>query len=216
MKILSKHGKETALNYIKNQIITCAMMPGSTIQIDEIAEHLNISKIPVREALLALQHDGYVTVIPRKKTIVSKISLQDLKDIYDARVLIESFVIENITEKCAENNMESFLLLRKTWEGIDISNQSREAYMDFLHSDINFHLTLVSLESNPYIVNLCQELIYKSQRFWYVALFNNDMHTVREEHLNILDAIIRHDAEAAAAACKKHISVSKALSILSD
>ena len=192
------------------------MMPGSTIQIDEIAEHLNISKIPVREALLALQHDGYVTVIPRKKTIVSKISLQDLKDIYDARVLVESFVIENITEKCAENNMESFLLLRKTWEGIDISNQSREAYMDFLHSDINFHLTLVSLESNPYIVNLCQELIYKSQRFWYVALFNNDMHTVREEHLNILDAIIRHDAEAAAAACKKHISVSKALSILSD
>ena len=53
-------------------------------------------------------------------------------------------------------------MLRKTWEGIDISNQSREAYMDFLHSDINFHLTLVSLESNPYIVNLCQELIYKS------------------------------------------------------
>ena len=72
------------------------------------------------------------------------------------------------------------------------------------------------LSSAEYIVNLCQELIYKSQRFWYVALFNNDMHTVREEHLNILDAIIRHDAEAAAAACKKHISVSKVLSILSD
>ena len=44
--------KLIALNYIKDQIITCALPPGSIIRIDEIAAELNISKTPVREALL--------------------------------------------------------------------------------------------------------------------------------------------------------------------
>ncbi|MCD8329957.1 MAG: FCD domain-containing protein [Lachnospiraceae bacterium] len=65
-------------------------------------------------------------------------------------------------------------------------------------------------------MHFCEELICKSQRFWYMALFNNRMDVVREEHLQILDALLSGDTAAAAAYCEKHISISKALSILSE
>lgn len=208
--------KILALNYLKNQIITCALPPGSTIRVDQIAQQLGISKTPVREALLELQHENYITVIPRKRTVVSKISLQDLKDIYDARTLIEINIINNLAGKDINANMDTLLMLKNQWEVLDIHDQTKEAYMEFLRADLQFHQTIIQLHSNPYLIRYCQELIYKSQRFWYMALFNNKTDTVREEHLAILKNLISGDVAAAASICQKHISVSKALSILSE
>lgn len=208
--------KMLALNYIKEQIITCQMPPGSAIQVDEIASHLNISKTPVREAVLELQYENYVTVIPRKKTVVSKISLQDLKDIYDARALAEIHIISSLTPEFVANNRDILLLLKEQWDSIDIEDQSRENYLSFLKADLHFHRSLIQLSTNPHLIRFCQELIYKSQRFWYVALFNNRMDTVRQEHLEIINSLIAGDPVAAAAACRKHISISKALNILSE
>ena len=208
--------KLLALNYIKKQIITCAMPPGSSIQINEIAEYLNISKTPVREALLELQYDGYVTIIPRKSTIVSKISLQDLKDIYDARTLIECSIINSITKETVRSNREVLLALQDKWKNLNINDQSRENYIAFLQKDLHFHQSIIQLSYNPHLVRFCQELIYKSQRFWYMALFNNKMDVVQQEHLNILSSILNGNIANAAAYCQKHISISKALSILSD
>ena len=208
--------KILALNYLKNQIITCALPPGSTIQIAQIAQQLGISKTPVREALLELQHENYITVIPRKRTIVSKISLQDLKDVYDARTLIEINIISNIASKDIQGNMDTLMMLKKQWEVLDIHDQTKEAYMEFLRADLQFHQTIIQLHSNPYLIRYCEELIYKSQRFWYMALFNNKTDSVREEHLAILDKLIAGEVGAAATICQKHISVYKALSILSE
>ena len=208
--------KILALNYIKEQIITCAMPPGSSIQMNEIAEHLNISKTPVREALLELQYDNYVTIIPRKSTIVTKISLQDLKDIYDARSLVEINIISNIGISDVKRNRDKLLALKNQWETIDIVDQSRGTYIAFLQADLQFHQTLIQLSKNPYLVRFCQELIYKSQRFWYMALFNNKMDVVQKEHLQILDSILDGDTVNATASCQKHISISKTLSILSE
>lgn len=212
----SYDNKVKALDYIKWQIITCSFSPGSVIQVDEIAEKLNISKTPVREALLELQHDNYVTVIPRKRTVVSKISLQDLKDIYDARALVECHIINTLNPNDLRNNLDMLLMVQKEWKSFDVSNQSREGVTLFLHADLKFHQTLIQMHSNPHLVNFCQELIYKSQRFWYLALFNNHMDVVQQEHLEILKHLIRGDTTAAATMCQKHVSVSKAMSILSE
>lgn len=208
--------KMKALNYIKEQIITCALAPGAVIQVDEIAEHLGISKTPVREALLELQHDNYVNVVPRKRTTVSKISLRDLKDVYDARTLVECHLLATLSPSELESNRDMLLMMQRDWERVDTGNQSHEGYVALLNSDLKFHQALISMHSNQHLVRFCQELIYKSQRFWYLALFNNQIDVVRQEHLEILRSLIAGDTAAAASACQKHISVSKAMSILSE
>jgi len=208
--------KDIALTYLKEQIVTCAMQPGSPLRINEIAAALGISITPVREAILELQYDHYVEVIPRKSTVVSPISLQDLKDVYDARTFVEPHILTSLNGDCLESNRDTLELMKKQWQTIDIRDNSRESYLAFLKADSAFHLTLIRLYSNPHLVKFCQKLIYKSQRFWYMALFNNDMEVVRSEHLGILENLLGGNSNAAASMLQKHISVSKALSILSE
>ena len=208
--------KILALEYLKEKIITCEMPPGSIIKIEEIAEILKVSKTPVREALIELQYDGYVTIIPRKKTVVSKISLQDLRNIYDARTLIETYIIQSLTPEEVENNRDELLNLLKKWQEINISGNSKNEYAEFLKEDLNFHKSIIKFSSNPHLTRYCKELIYKSQRFWYMALFNNDLRKMREEHIKILEFILQNKTKEAASCLKSHISISKALSILSD
>ncbi|MCH3915306.1 MAG: GntR family transcriptional regulator [Acidaminococcaceae bacterium] len=208
--------KILALNYIKDQIITCAIPPGATIQADEIAAHLRISKTPVREALLELQYENYVTIVPRKKTVVSPISLKDLEYIYEARSLNEIAILSDLTSKDIDAHRKELEALKKQWESIPIAADNKDAYINFLKKDTEFHIQLVNLSQNPHLIHFCSELIYKSQRFWYMALFNNSLRTIRSEHLAILTALLnKHMAEAANDA-KKHISISKAMSILSN
>ncbi len=208
--------KLLALNYIKQQIITCAMPPGSVVPVDEIAAQLGISKTPVREALLELQHDNYGNVVPRKRTTVSQISLQDLRDIYDARSLVEIHMIRTLPPEVLEKKQESLLRLRAFWDNVDMADSSRETYLAFLDADVAFHKELVRLNGNAHLVRFCDELILKSQRFWYMALFNNRRDLVQREHLQILDCLLHGDAQGAADSCQKHISISKTMSILSD
>ncbi len=212
----SQDSKIIALNYLKEQIITCAMPPGSSININDIAAKLNISKTPVREALLELQYENYITVIPRKKTIVSRISLKDLEYVYDARSLIEIHIISNISLGDIKKHKEMLTALRKEWQELELEEQTKDTYITFLQADLQFHTSLIQLCENPHLVHFCQELIYKSQRFWYMALFNNEVDRVRNEHLQILESLLQGDPVKAAGFERKHISASKALSILSD
>lgn len=211
-----RDNKMIALTYIKDQIITCEMQPGSPIQVDEIAEKLNISKTPVREALLELQYENYITIIPRKRTVVRKISLQELRDVYDARTLVEPYIIQELSAEDIQANMDLLTELNEAWSKIDIHSQSRESYSDFVKSDLEFHQKIVQMSSNECLINFCSELIYKSQRFWYMALFNNKLDVVQREHLDILRHLIDGDIASAVVCSKKHISISKALSILSE
>lgn len=212
----NKDNKILALNYIKEQIITCAIPPGATIQADEIAAHLKISKTPVREALLELQYENYVTIVPRKKTVVSPISLKDLEYIYEARSLNEIAIISNLTSQDIDAHRQELEALKTQWENIPTATDSKDAYMSFLKQDTEFHIQLVHLSQNPHLIRFCSELIYKSQRFWYMALFNNSLETIRAEHLAILNALLSKHITEAANEARQHVSISKAVSILSN
>ncbi len=212
----NKDNKILALNYIKEQIITCAIPPGATIQADEIAAHLKISKTPVREALLELQYENYVTIVPRKKTVVSPISLKDLEYIYEARSLNEIAILSNLTPEDIDAHRQELEALKQQWENIPTATDSKNAYMGFLKQDTEFHIQLVHLSQNPHLIRFCSELIYKSQRFWYMALFNNSLETIRAEHLAILNALLSKHITEAANKARQHVSISKAVSILSN
>jgi len=203
--------KFIALNYIKDQIITCALPPGSVIRVDEIAAELNISKTPVREALLELQYENYVTVAPRKKTFVSPISLEDIKNIYEARLINEVALFNLLDISDVENSKDKLLELVERWSNMNLSDKSKDTYTMFLKEDLDFHIALINLSKNPHLSHFCQELLYKSQRFWYLALYNNDLHSVRTEHLKILEALLEYDFKKVTDLVEEHILISRSM-----
>ena len=74
---------------IRADILSCALVPGSAVYENELAQRYSVSKSPVRDALLRLQEHGLVEVLPRKGYRIRPISIADAHDLYEMRVLLE-------------------------------------------------------------------------------------------------------------------------------
>lgn len=203
--------KQRALDYLKTKIIACELQPGEAINADEVAAKLGISKTPVREALLELQYENYVQVIPRKSTIVSKISIKEIKQIYEARLILETAIYSHLTPADIDRYREDLLNLRRYWEKLSVSSDAKDSYVEALNEDLLFHKTLISICSNSHLVHFAQELLLKSQRFWHIGFYNNRFAIVKDEHLHILEALLNNEVATAIKLIQKHITASVAI-----
>ena len=95
-----------AYEYIKGKIISGEYPPLSDISEDTLQKELEVSRTPVREAILRLEKEDLVHVYPRKGTIVSAITLDLIEDVYGVRELIEpamvlSYLLPNQRGRCS-------------------------------------------------------------------------------------------------------------------
>ncbi len=97
---------EHVYRYLRRQMNNGTLTPGSTINIGEIAKQLGISKTPLRDSLIHLECEGFVTILPRKGVLVNKLSMNDVEKAYDSIGLIEAYIvkesIEQITPACIQ------------------------------------------------------------------------------------------------------------------
>ena len=82
---------EKTYRLLREKILRRQLKAGEKISVDEAAEGLGISRTPVLHALERLANDGLVKIIPRKGTFVSELTKQDVKELFDIRVLIETY-----------------------------------------------------------------------------------------------------------------------------
>src|SRR3954451_6110206 len=74
---------------LREEILTARLLPGTTILEPELAARFGVSKTPVREALRLLVQDGWVMVLPRRGYLVRALGLDDLRDVFQLREMIE-------------------------------------------------------------------------------------------------------------------------------
>ena len=90
---------ERAYVDLREEIIGVRLPPGTLLREDELMARLGVGRTPVREAVQRLQRDGFVTVIPRRGTLVSEISITDLAAIYEVRKQLESWASRLAAER---------------------------------------------------------------------------------------------------------------------
>src|SRR5690606_31644526 len=90
---------EQAYAAIKGMILRLELKPGQPVTEAQLSSMLRISKSPIRSALIHLQRDGLVTITPYKETIVSELSVDYVRSIYEARALIEPYVVAAVTPR---------------------------------------------------------------------------------------------------------------------
>ena len=112
--------KDEAYEYLKNAIISNELGPGTPIRESEISENLKISRTPIRAALRDLEADGLVISYPFRGTFVADISPYDVQEIFDLRVLMETWAmkrsIKRITEKELDEAERAFREANGDWE----------------------------------------------------------------------------------------------------
>lgn len=129
---------ENVYRYIKDEIIYGGIQPGELLNEGILAEQLEVSKTPVREALNGLKYEGLVDVIPYKGYFVKNLSLKEIKDLFEFRIFLEGKAAELATVRATNDQIEELKeLASKKIEG-ELLNSKKS----FLQINENFHTFL--------------------------------------------------------------------------
>jgi GntR family transcriptional regulator, rspAB operon transcriptional repressor len=194
--------RKAAYDAIKHRIITCAFRPGEYINELQLSALLKIGRTPVHQALDRLMVEGMVDVIPRKGVIVKPVSLNDVLQIIEVRLINEPFGARIAAEQANDIDLEELsdvVARAKHWALVrNVEN--------LMLLDREFHFLIARATKNDILSELLRNLHERSLRFWFISLNGPKQYeTVQDEHAAILDAIRKRDPDKAEAAMRRHI-----------
>lgn len=136
--------REQVYAYLRDQMHNGSFLPGSSINIGEIAKRLGISKTPLRDALIQLEVEGFVTIQPRRGVLVNELSLQDVKNAYGIAGALESAVLLDCFDRIGKIEIARMEELNAQMRA-DIE---KEDFSTFYETNLAFHNVFVTLSDN--------------------------------------------------------------------
>lgn len=185
---------DRAYTFLKTEIISGRIMPGSLVDAGEIAQRIGMSKTPVRESILRLANEGVLEVNPRRGVRVVPVTADDLHAIYEVITAIEVEAVSRLTlskpgRKDLKPLIEQVIRMRVATE-----TEDGEAWN---LADEAFHRGLMNLCGNPRLAEAGNTYRDMAQRAHFVALrlVSIDQKTTSTaSHSDLLETILTGDA----------------------
>lgn len=195
--------RDLAYEAIKHRIITCTFKPGEYVNEANVSAILGLGRTPVHQAIDRLMLEGMVEVIPRKGVIVKPVSLDEVMQIIEARLIVEPQGVRLAAERADETDIAALSdILARAQQWTAVRNVEQMMLLDR-----EFHLVLARAARNDIFADILRKLHERSLRFWFISLTAPDHHeTVQQEHRAILQAIRDRDLAAAETAMRDHIT----------
>ncbi|MDK2792371.1 MAG: hypothetical protein PWQ25_1234 [Deferribacteres bacterium] len=155
--------REQVYEYLKSMINSGELKSGEPIDIKMLAEKFGISKTPLRDALLQLEVDGFVKIMPRKGIVVASLTLEDIKNYYEIIASAESFIVQKYGHKLTENQIEQMRQFNLNMKEA-LNNNDFNGYYE---NNINFHNIYINLTDNKNmlkILKISKERLYDFPR----------------------------------------------------
>jgi len=202
MRTTSKSKKAIVYENLKKRIITHYLKPGDPLNENVLSKELKTSKTPVREAIQQLEKEGFVENVPGKGSFVSRISFQDIRELFEIRELLECEVIKRAALKSAPDKVES---IKKKFEME--SNEDKNAKDHFKAGD-RIHTFVFESFGNKRLLEYykrLQEHIIRMRLNFFSELHQERSEQSFREHLDIMDALIAQDPLRAEKAMRDHL-----------
>jgi DNA-binding GntR family transcriptional regulator len=147
--------RDQVVKAVKEAILAGTIEPGASIVETRIAQQLGAGVPLVREALIELEHQGFVERVPYKGTTVTKLEPEDVKRIFSLRVELEALAIqwakENVAGPDLEYLRERIRNMEKAARAVDLDQ--------FYENDLAFHRKIWLLSDNPYLVDALERIV---------------------------------------------------------
>jgi DNA-binding GntR family transcriptional regulator len=194
--------RDTAYAAIKHRIITSVFRPGEYINELQLSSILRIGRTPVHQALDRLMIEGMVEVIPRKGVIVKSVSLNEVLQIIEVRLINETYGARLAAEHADDTDLTELAdVLKRAQHWASLRNVENMMLLDR-----EFHLLVARAAKNDVLTELLRKLHERSLRFWFISLNAPAQYeNVQNEHTGILEAIRQRDPDGADAAMRRHI-----------
>lgn len=191
---------DQAYSAIKREILSNRLAAGEPIQVDRFVRTLKLSRTPVREAILRLEREGFIEVRPRMGTFVSHLDLQQIREMYEVRQTLEAMAARLAARHAPPDRLaalEESLLCLAT-EGDVNCRQLSEAGQEV-------HRVIVESCGNRVLAGMIASLQDHFTRFRSLSLtIPEKVLSSHREHLEIVRALRRGDAEGAEQAVRHH------------
>jgi len=167
-------------------IVSGELAPGSMVSVPGLAAEFGVSATPVREAILDLEQRGFVSSVPNKGFRVTEVSIQELQEIVAVRTLLEAPVMAALAGRVPAVEMPKWReLAEQISEHADAGNLT-----EFLETDREFHLGLLSLHGNSRLVAIVKELRSQTRMVGMAKMTNTpELSRAGREHHEMLDLI---------------------------
>ena len=194
-------GNAAIYNELKRRIISLEFKPGEMIREKEIMQSLNASRPPVREALVRLEYEGFVRIIPNAGTIVMEISFQHLKDIFEVRSHCISFAGRLAASRISHQDID------KIRECIGAMKATSEVNT-WMKLDEQIHRIINNATRNEILVKLLDGLHEQSSRILNsVGVESGYWEKLIEEFEHIVLALEQGDEKTAAHLLEDHTNL---------
>lgn len=197
---------EEVYRALKRDLITLAHRPGAALTEQELASRYGTSRVPVREACRRLQQEGLLTSIPYKGYTVNQISMKQIADCFDLRMVLETHAAELAVARATAGELDGLAALA----AVEYTYHDWESYADFLAKNTQFHLRLAALSGNDRLAAVLGDLLSSMQRFFFLGLDLGDFGAeMRDEHECLVSALSRRDTKTAVDCVSRQIGRSR-------
>lgn len=192
-------------NTLREMILSFELYPGSRVTETELAELFLVSRTPVREALLRLENEGYLTVRPKQGCFIKQIDIEELSEYYKVRTALESAAVE---DACHFMPTEELEVLLELWTPSRQPKKITASEME--KKDESFHITLALAGGNSTLVKYLQD-VNNHIRIIRRVDFNDPERVQRtyQEHYEIIQTIMDREVGKSRTLIKRHIQRSQ-------
>lgn len=186
--------KDQVYEYLREEIRNKNLQPGSAVNMDATSKKLGISKTPLRDALIQLEMEGFVTIEARKGIYVNKLTSQEIREYYQVIGALESSALADSFDNIKPAHIEK---MKKLNEAMDLAVK-KSNFNRFYEKNLEFHELYIDLCGNKWlkqIVNNLKKRLYDfvPQDRWIKEWEESSV----GEHQKLIEAIENKDLKQA-------------------
>jgi len=197
---------DQAYEEIKKRILDFDFMPGDRLSESDLAQQIDVSRTPLRQALQRLQHEGFVEAIPKVGWLIPPLDFEKFDELYDFRVLIECHAVRALCD--SDQDRSRLHRLARVWLVAAKERLQDPERVGML--DEAFHSQIVEGTGNRELLRTYREVTERMRIIRRLDFYNADRITATyDEHGKILAAIQKRRSEEAQRLLRAHIEQSR-------
>ena len=178
--------RQQVYEHLRRELKSEKLKPGNTVRINQLGEALGISRTPLRDALLQLQAEGFVTFLPQRGILINELSEKEIKNIYEMLGALDSRGLLSVFSRIGIDEIHQMKAINEAML-LQVKNQ---AYYEYFDLNTAFHNIYLNLSDNMLLLN---QLNILRQRLFDFVTNGEWIKTVQvlnyQEHLKLIELI---------------------------
>ena len=196
--------KERVYKLLKESILNGDLEPGQKLSQDWLAKQMNVSRMPIRQAVERLRTEGLIENTPYKESKVANLSRKDIEETYDVRALLESYSARLAVSKIRAIDLNELKTINKKMEEYFFEKDHRRLNIN----NRKFHLTIYKRSGNNRLYNIIENLWdnFPKGIFWNIS---ERVENSIIEHRKIINGLEKEDEQTVEKMIFQHIKNTK-------